>query len=912
MGTSHNRRPWLTALLGCAFLTVVELAGAQQLQRPRFAGERLPQPPKQKVDWTAPVTKLPESFVVATRTLFDLGLADPRGCDYRMIKLTIGIDQPFRGWVLPAEGKATERFAVCWNGLVYPVTSVGEKADLKADILAAIKADKAALEDQKDRFLDMLRFNPTSAAGEWTALTHETILPLKACLLLRIGEEELARELWSAWSDRIQDVNNNAEYKEKPFLVLAANWTWYAFDRALSAHIRGDDRLALLGARDLLPIQKETQAAAVKLGVQRYTTEGVRERVSKDRKSRELQTFQGEVQRPLFLQTPSALPALVADQERRAKEAPVPRQAPEPLDKAARIAALVRDLEEIQVPQFSQPGYPDFSEDQTVKRLVEQGDDAVEPLLEVLERDERLTRSVSFRRDFDPDRNIIGVYEPAYAALTAILQTSELNMAAGGNLTGRERIAAGARAYWKKYKGVPLEERWYRTLADDKAMPDQWLEAATRIVAPIDAAVKAKVVEAPRMRGEALRSKKDSTVATLMARRAADMTRPRDGVETPTLAETTRMALHLSRWDPSAALPTLKALAARCREKIDEQANHREPFMAMPGQQGPGQSLAEVTIARVRCGDAQALDEFAAWLRAEPASSLESSVPGIFEPIWRNPQHPAMAELADWLFNDRQSAWRPFLERPDYSITLIKTPLLGVAGFRKQVLLLLSNKSPCGTVELSEGGKTKIGNATITRSPGMSIKMAGGEMGTGYDEHDPLAKAGVLTRFRVCDHCAWELSQLDGVPNCQLYWPEKNRDEANAACVDFIRLYGDRFTFLDVANQPEDIFQGPRAILSFPLLGRPATPDDVRKGLAIFSLGDVPNVRLWPLPARPLKATWKDPKDPARVGRGGFIWQAEELRENGKLRRYYGFVGVHVCAKIPAEEIEISPTEGDR
>src|SRR6185503_15591563 len=36
----------------------------------------------------------------------------------------------------------------------------------------------------------------------------------------------------------------------------------------------------------------------------------------------------------------------------------------------------------------------------------------------------------------------------------------------------------------------------------------------------------------------------------------------------------------------------------------------------------------------------------------------------------------------------------------------------------------------------------------------------------------------------------------------------------------------------------------------------------------------------------------------------GIVWQAEEAREDGRWRRYYGFVGRHARARVPAEEIE--------
>ena len=93
---------------------------------PPFKGESLPTPPQQNAPWTPPETALPEEFVEATRRLFDLGMADPRGLDYREIEVGTGrvlrrtglVET--RGWLLPAEA-GEQRFAVCWNGLLYPV-----------------------------------------------------------------------------------------------------------------------------------------------------------------------------------------------------------------------------------------------------------------------------------------------------------------------------------------------------------------------------------------------------------------------------------------------------------------------------------------------------------------------------------------------------------------------------------------------------------------------------------------------------------------------------------------------------------------------------------------------------------------------------------------------------------------------
>jgi hypothetical protein len=61
----------------------------------------------------------------------------------------------------------------------------------------------------------------------------------------------------------------------------------------------------------------------------------------------------------------------------------------------------------------------------------------------------------------------------------------------------------------------------------------------------------------------------------------------------------------------------------------------------------------------------------------------------------------------------------------------------------------------------------------------------------------------------------------------------------------------------------------------------------------------------WPKHDQPIDKKTRDSLPKESFDREGLIWQAEESLINGKWRRYYGFVGNHVVAKVPAEEIEI-------
>ena len=107
----------------------------------RLAEPSLPAPPEQAAPWKPPATKFSNRFIEAVATLFRQGLADPRGCQYREIQVLTGATPPHwanqlvstHGWILPGRKKESQQLAVCWNGLVYPVVSVGKPTALRAE-----------------------------------------------------------------------------------------------------------------------------------------------------------------------------------------------------------------------------------------------------------------------------------------------------------------------------------------------------------------------------------------------------------------------------------------------------------------------------------------------------------------------------------------------------------------------------------------------------------------------------------------------------------------------------------------------------------------------------------------------------------------------------------------------------------
>jgi hypothetical protein len=860
----------------------------------RFAGDHLPATPWQGRAWSPASDKVPKHWLSATAKLLEYGLADPRGCVYRQAELVVGSVWSRTGsivkthvFVLPPadEGDAAQRFAVAWNGLLYPLVTVGEPADLAADV-AAIKSAPSVRQSVK---------------SEQDAVSHESNDLVKCALLLVHGRDDLAATLLAALGE--QDM-----VKDDPYLALVQRWIWFHYDRAICAHIRGDDVISLASAR---------AARAAAAGVDKDAPlRGVARRKDIDDGPAPYIEFLGNID------------LLIRDQERRVALNPVDRATADwqdIADPAERIRTLIRNLEFVDETQFSQPGAVFLRFSPIVAALANEGDAAVEPLIDCLESDDRLARSVSFGRDFHAGRALLSVGDAAYSTLTVILKTNTFgpvtehgyHFSKGGN---RGDAVRELREFWQRSKDLPEMERAFQILADDQATETQWLEAAAKLVNPVRQADALRLPEIARhmlpigpAAGINLANKQAPSITELLVRRADSVAEldPNNTRRIHHLSAACQLTLHLAQWEPVAALQPIHKRLEQCR------AMQNDRFFG-PYAQPLLEPLTRLLTVGISQGDETLATEYADWLGDLAPEQVDTFRPvAPFLPLGFFPNNPCLANAAELALAAPDSPWRPLHEKLQMNWQeLLNSPLVSVPAFQQLLAQELKNTAELGTISVNAEQRSM--NVTLRRG------HFGQRLG---NSRDPDLPPDADPRpMRVCDFYAWRLSRLEGSPLFEPYWPTAKKDAAIEEFPEFLRKWGRCFQeYLPPWATPR--YRGDPA--RFHLLKsdgeflnkslRPASDGDVAAGRAIFSLLDIgAEHRAVALTMIPHMARWKplkqfptgpnqgeDGAGEDRLEQAGYVWQAEEALIDGQWRRFYGFVGQHVIAKAPAEEIEL-------
>lgn len=150
--------------------------------------------------------------------------------------------------------------------------------------------------------------------------------------------------------------------------------------------------------------------------------------------------------------------------------------------KPGKIPKLIAMLDEVCAEQHGFPGGVDLADDWRVKTLIRIGEPAVPALIDVIEHDDRLTRSVhSWRMGIGC--TILGVREAALTAVMSILKVRVFEAGfTGDNFTGRGPEAAKQaveklRAYWDRFGKFSFDERMMEIIRDPAITGEQLREA---------------------------------------------------------------------------------------------------------------------------------------------------------------------------------------------------------------------------------------------------------------------------------------------------------------------------------------------------------------------------------------------------------------------------------------------------
>lgn len=574
----------------------------------------LPEPPNQHQPWTQRLDQgVPDYVIKTTAALFEAGLADPRGGAYREIELreTDGDGKSLvtHGWVF------SEGYAVCWNGLVYPVRRVVAAADLEQDVLTI---------SHSQPWSGRLFFReepPAAEAAFWFNVElGQTIAPASISLLLRLGRPDLAADLWRAPEESFRgDPRGQHEQTEAAWFCEAIRaWFAMAFSRLIGARERDDDHDSVDVAESLLQWQSRVLTACGRLSCSAPV--GCPD-LSFLAPVRSLLT---DSQRRLGEPTHSHVDfaALTQGDKKPGPDSVFFRQ-----PQAERIQQLIDRLEDVRGSKMGWPGPIYYQMDPIYDLLKSEGEAAVGPLLDVWEHDKRLTRTVDFTRPWYIQRDPIPVSEVARKLLGDILRAPDLV-----EHSGLQQL----RVWWEQHKTSSQAERSFDALADDHASAERWVESAEFITlrSDIELSDGGKVSRedgcnpqkrAPAAYGEGLRSRQSPSVTELLAQRVGTLTATKHS------NAACRVAFSAYLWEPQTSLPVLNIAAdlEACR----------------------GDRL--VTAARLSLGDQQAAADWAAIIRSKAAE------PGFFTPellpLWMFPADPVLQETAEWLFAKPES-----------------------------------------------------------------------------------------------------------------------------------------------------------------------------------------------------------------------------------------------------------------
>jgi hypothetical protein len=693
--------------------------------------------------------------------------------------------------VLPANtDQEAERWAIGWNGLLYPIASLGTHVDLASDVREMIRRSLEEPDHYKSVFgvgkigsTTVIRNRDYEHRGisEQTSLSPYRLTPLRVFLVFRFGATQIAEDMWKEY---YRDCDNS---QEDPFLNIAVEWLWGIWDRAICAHLRGDDRIALFTLRQLLPLARICEAGwqGCRLPNYRYGEDGFRN--------------------PKFFFFAKDCAILLQDQERRLWEQTAggtvkanfgwnPFEAASLtnlISSEARAIELIRSLDQVGITQDGQPGGLDLDSSSAVRDLIKLGDDAVEPLINCLEFDTRLTRTVYFGRDFHPDRDFLEVAALGQYALSRILKTNAM-VARSKERPTRVEYAKAVRAFRQRFRGVSVAERCFQILADDTAGFEQWAESAANLTRENDEELSPKefgwkTMPEPRkgppppLVGEPFRTRKNPSLSDLFEKRCRTlMAAKRDYREdSNTAGRADRPLLTLvtawGKWDPDRIVFLMQEFLS---EKLGLDPGSMYTEGSLPSRVST-MMFGLGPIAR-KAGHEEVMDWIASYISANPQeTSWTYCVARFFS---TEHDSPAAQRFLQTAIEDKTSPWgtafrRNIIGESQWWSQLSEQIVRIVAPMIPMFREILTDNRPFGTAEMGWSPES-FGETTIALRPGITYTARF----RGTDYFWPKYKD--VIGFSIGDwFCQW-FGDFTKTARFRVFWPKPVKDFARKRCID--------------------------------------------------------------------------------------------------------------------------------
>jgi len=138
-----------------------------------------------------------------------------------------------------------------------------------------------------------------------------------------------------------------------------------------------------------------------------------------------------------------------------------------------------------------------------------------------------------------------------------------------------------------------------------------------------------------------LRDGRTPSVSQLLAQRSDDIAAIRTNSSNDLFLylDAGQIALYLADWDKTAAISTLKKRLSRAWS-IGAQPNDILAFNGNPVEHF-GTMIAKMTLARARCGDETAYDEYAAWIQRVELKGISFRGEELQKPLIQGAAHPS-------------------------------------------------------------------------------------------------------------------------------------------------------------------------------------------------------------------------------------------------------------------------------